>query len=92
MVGKRDINFRSRKPHDQNQSSGDLENGLRPKPRVVGFKDVATLALDDKRRNELKTKLKEGIERGALEKYRKSDEEVDMPTKANCSKEKQRAD
>ncbi|MCJ1353910.1 MAG: hypothetical protein MMC33_003897 [Icmadophila ericetorum] len=76
MVGKRDINFRSRKPHDQNQSSGDLENGLRPKPRVVGFKDVATLALDDKRRNELKTKLKEGIERGALEKYRKSDEEL----------------
>ena len=80
MVGKRDINFRSRKAVEQNQFTNDVESGLRPKPRGSGFKDVASLTLDDKRRNELKTKLKEGIDRGALEKYRKSDDEVDIPT------------
>ena len=76
MVGKREISFRSREHKDQNQHAGDVESGLRAKPKVSRFKDVANLAIDDKRRMELKTQLKEGIDRDALEKFRKSQGEL----------------
>lgn len=72
MVGKRDINFRSCAHKDQNQHGGDLENGR----RRTRFQDTVDAAVDNQRRTDLKAKLKEGIDRDGLEKYRKSSDEV----------------
>lgn len=48
----------------------------RPRPDVWRFRDAAMTALEDKRREELKKTLLEGVDREALEKFRKSDDEL----------------
>lgn len=62
----------------QNQANGNgTANGFgNNKPRLWRFRDAANTALQDKRREELKTALLEGIDRDSLEQYRKSDEEL----------------
>ena len=71
--------------HDQNLESGlhrgdevgGYANGnARPRPRVWKFRDAAMTALEDHRRDELKKALLSGVDREALEKFRKSDEEL----------------
>lgn len=70
------------------QSNGDIESGLhsysnghsngdaRPRPRLWKFKDAASTAVEDRRRDELKKALLNDIDRDGLEKFRKSDEEL----------------
>lgn len=69
-------------------SNGDLESGrakrdkkqpngnARPKPSLFRFRDAASTALQDERREGLKKALLEGIDRDQLEKFRKSDDEL----------------
>lgn len=45
-------------------------------PRIMRFQDIAWTALEDARREELKKALLGSIERDALERYRKSDDEL----------------
>ena len=66
----------------------DLESGLhgypngngngnaKPRPNLWRFRDAADAAVHDKRRDDLKQALLEGIDRDGLEKFRKSDEEL----------------
>lgn len=73
---------------NRNQSNGDYDNSsLRYKPddlesaisstrRKPRFRDVVNLAIESNLHGELKRKLKDGIDREALEKYRKSVEEI----------------
>ena len=73
---------------DRNQSNGNYDNGsLRYKPddlesaisstrRKPRFRDIVNLAVESNLHGELKRKLKDGIDREALEKYRKSVEEI----------------
>lgn len=53
----------------------DVETG-RQKPTAARFRDAAHIALSDRRKEDLKRKLKEGIDRDWLHKYRKDPEEV----------------
>jgi hypothetical protein len=48
------------------------------RPRVFRFKDSANIALEEAQREELKHTLLKAVDRDDLEKYRKSDEEVNM--------------
>ncbi|KAF2722091.1 cation efflux family protein [Polychaeton citri CBS 116435] len=63
-------------------ANGDVERGYdparsgRPRPNLFRFRDAAKTALEDARRDELKKTLLTGIDRNALEKFRKSDEEL----------------
>ena len=79
-----------KRPHSSQNAENDLETGLhgseylngqangdaRPRPKVWRFKDAANTALEDVRREELKKALLTGVDRDALEKFRKSDEEL----------------
>ncbi|KAH9845224.1 metal tolerance protein 11-like [Teratosphaeria destructans] len=64
----------------QHATGNGFANGngnARPRPELWRFKDAARTALHDKRREELKKALLEGMQdRDALERYRKSDEEL----------------
>lgn len=73
-------------------SHGDLERGpngyhgangnARPRPNVWRFKDAVHTAVEDARREELKKALLSGVDRDALEKFRKSDEQLkEIPDK-----------
>ena len=67
-------------------SHRDLESGERPqegangnakpRPEVWRFKDAARTALEDARREELKKALLSGVDREGLEKFRKSEVEL----------------
>lgn len=67
-------------------SSGDLEQGpngyqgangnARPRPNAWRFRDAVHTAVEDARREELKKALLDGVDRDALEKFRKSDEQL----------------
>ena len=73
---------------NRNQSNGEYYNGsLRYKPddlesaisstrRKPCFRDIVNLAVESNLHGELKRKLKDGIDREALEKYRKSVDEI----------------
>ena len=76
MVGKRNRSFRSQRQNDHANDDKDIENGLHQRPRFSRFRDAVTLAIDNKKRADLKKQLKEGIDRDGLEQYRKSEEEV----------------
>ena len=77
MVGRRhnltSANGNAKQRHE------DIETG-RQKPTAARFRDAAHVSLIDRRREELKRKLKEGIDREWLHKYRKSPEEVGIGT------------
>lgn len=69
-------------------SQSDLENGelngnakgqngnAKPRPRMFQFRDAVNSAMEDKRRDDLKKALLQGIDRNQLEKFRKTDEEL----------------
>jgi cation diffusion facilitator family transporter len=57
-------------------SNGGANGDARPRPRVWRFKDAAVTALEDHRREKLKKELLVGVDREALEKFRKSDDEL----------------
>lgn len=52
------------------------QQGGKPRPRMFKFRDAANTALEDKRREDLKKQLLQGVDRDGLEKFRKSDEEL----------------
>ena len=83
MVGRRH-NLRTANGHAE-QRYDDIETG-RKKPTAARFRDAAHVSLIDRRREELKKKLKEGIDREWLHKYRKSPEEVGIGTKVDPGK------
>jgi hypothetical protein len=51
------------------------------RPRAFRFKDTANAALEEAQREELKHTLLEAVDRDDLEKYRKSDEQVNTRIK-----------
>ncbi|KAK5136482.1 hypothetical protein LTR08_003127 [Meristemomyces frigidus] len=55
---------------------GQLNGDAKPRARIFNFKELATTALEDQRREDLKKALLEGIDRNQLEKFRKSDDEL----------------
>ena len=59
-----------------NGHRANSHSDARPRPNIWRFQDVVTTALEDKRREDLKKALLEGIDREALEKFRKSNEEL----------------
>nr|OQO26190.1 hypothetical protein B0A51_08302 [Rachicladosporium sp. CCFEE 5018] len=66
-------------PDDVESRGSARSNGngnAKPRPDVWRFKDAANHALADKRRDDLKKALVEGIDRQELEKFRKSDDEL----------------
>ncbi|KAJ9630717.1 hypothetical protein H2203_001241 [Taxawa tesnikishii (nom. ined.)] len=54
----------------------DVETGGMGRKRLFRFRDIANTAMEDRRREELKRQLLEGVDREGLEKYRKSDDEL----------------
>ena len=54
----------------------DLESAISSTRRKRRFRDVVSLAIGDQFHGELKRKLKKGVDREGLEKYRKSVEEI----------------
>lgn len=74
---------RTRQNKWQGSGNGDLEsqqllaNGnSKPRPKIFKFSDNASTGKQDKRRDNLKQQLLQNIDRDALEKFRKSDEEL----------------
>lgn len=66
-----------RKPHENGWYRDDIETGTRsPGQR---FRDTVNQTIVKNRSNELKRKLLDGIDRDALERFRKSDKEVLNP-------------
>lgn len=93
MVGKRSTfatnedRSRAQSNHSDLESGNVLENSItggangdaRPRPNLWRFKDAASTALEDKRRDELKKEIlagPQGIDHNALEKFRKTDDEL----------------
>ena len=56
----------------------DLESAISSSRRTLRFRDVVNLAVQDKFHAELKRKLKDGVDRDALEKYRKSQHDLEQ--------------
>jgi len=79
MVGKRTwaSNNGLRNGYATSQDK-DVNGSARLRPAAVKFKDAADKALEDERREEIKNRLIEGVERDGLEKYRKSKEEIKL--------------
>lgn len=82
---RRAFNTGGRSDLESGTANGNAQNGdarprpdgsARPRPDVWRFRDAAMTALEDKRREELKKTLLEGVDREELEKFRKSDEEL----------------
>ena len=64
-------------PHPGNTyKSDDLENAISSTRRKPRFRDVVNSAMHDSFHAELKRKLKDGVDRDELEKYRKSQAEL----------------
>ncbi len=59
-----------------NYQPDDLERAIASTRRKPRFKDIVNLAVRDDFHNELKRKLKEGVDRDELEKFRKSQKEL----------------
>ncbi|KAF2093807.1 hypothetical protein NA57DRAFT_47334 [Rhizodiscina lignyota] len=60
---------------DKKLGQNDIEFG-RPRPRIFKFRDAVDLAVEDERRDQLKNKLLQGVDRNEWEKFRKSDDEI----------------
>lgn len=60
-----------------NSKPDDLESAISATRRKPRFQDVVNLALEDSFHAELKRKLKEGVDRDGLERFRKSVEEIE---------------
>lgn len=80
MVGKRVTSFKIAQKGD-NYLRKDIEDRGKPlHDRKYRFRDHGYLEPDDQRRVEFKKKLLAGVDRGNLEGYRKSDDEVCFPS------------
>ena len=55
---------------------GDGKKNGNIKPAVARFQDASYKAVEDDQREQIKNRLIDGVEREALEHYRKSKEEV----------------
>jgi hypothetical protein len=60
-----------------NYKPDDLERAISSTRRKPRFQDVVNLTVGDDFHNELKRKLKEGVDRDEMEKFRKSQKELD---------------
>lgn len=79
MVGKSRPNGFNSSP---DYKPDDLESAISSTRRKPRFRDVVNAAIEDRFHGDLKRKLKEGVDREGLEKYRKSVEEIkDMKDK-----------
>ncbi|KAK3052047.1 hypothetical protein LTS18_012339, partial [Coniosporium uncinatum] len=83
MVGKRNqaVQYPNRKTGDDGENGGSNGNfigkdGGRGRPRVFRFTDTEDTEAQDQRREEMKDKLLNSIDRDGLEKFRKSEEEL----------------
>jgi hypothetical protein len=56
--------------------NGDGKKKSHPKPAVARFQDALHKAVEDDQREQIKNRLIDGVEREALEEYRKSKDEV----------------
>jgi hypothetical protein len=56
--------------------NGGAKNNGNIKPAVARFQDASNKAVEDNRREQIKNRLIDGVEREALEHYRKSKDEV----------------
>lgn len=68
------------RPHGFNGSRSykpdDLESAISSTRRKPRFRDMVNFATEDEFRNELKRKLKEGVDREGLERYRKGVKDI----------------
>jgi len=65
------------KPKDNDLESGPvMSNGNGKKPDLFKFKDIADTAIEDRRKEELKKQLLDGLSQVDLERFRKSDQDV----------------
>lgn len=55
---------------------GDKKKNGNLKPAIARFQDASNKAVEDDQREQIKNKLIDGVEREALEHYRKSKDEV----------------
>lgn len=69
MVGKR---VWTSGPDGDKKKNGNL------KPAISRFQDASNKAVEDDQREQIKNKLIDGVEREALEHYRKSKDEVSI--------------
>jgi hypothetical protein len=67
MVGKRTW---TSGPDGDGKKKGNL------KPAIARFQDASQKAVEDDQREQIKNRLIDGVEREALEEYRKSEDEV----------------
>lgn len=75
MVGRHPQSFQSTYLNG-NSKADDLESAITATRRKPKFRDIVNLASHDNYHAQLKTKLKEGLDRDGLEKYRKSVEDI----------------
>lgn len=61
-----------------NHKPDDLESAISASRRKPRFRDMVNLAIEDNFHAELKHKLKEGVDRDGLERYRKSVDEINQ--------------
>ena len=62
--------------HTPNYQPDDLESAVSSTRRKPRFRDVVNLTMDNSFHNELKKKLKEGVDTDEFEKFRKSQDEL----------------
>lgn len=62
--------------NDESNGHSKQNGDARKRPDIFRFKDAASTAVDDERREELKNTLLKGIDRDELEQFRKSDDEL----------------
>ena len=75
MVGKRSLPTKGLSK-DFEDDGKDEEAGVVKRPRALRFRDMANIAVEDQRMQEIKKNLKEGIDHDSWEDFRKTDEEV----------------
>jgi hypothetical protein len=62
------------------------DNSTRKKPIGLRFQDISNQVLEDRRREDIKNLLIDGMERNVLEGYRKSADEVNFPHQSSVGR------
>ncbi|KAJ4385590.1 hypothetical protein N0V93_010019 [Gnomoniopsis smithogilvyi] len=77
MVGRRALHaFGNGKSSSHVYKHGNGSNPYKPKPTAFRFQDAANAAVEDERRNKIKSNLIDAVKGDELESYRKSDDEL----------------
>jgi hypothetical protein len=86
MVGKRNwpTGFGDGRKGDNAKKEDKDSTHQRIKPAALRFQDASNKALEDERREQIKNRLIDSVERDQLEEYRKSKDEV--CTLCHCSR------